>query len=75
MKVYICYKALSNCIQIPKKAFKKQKPITPYLVVPGGKRKTIKVAKVLFVKCAPVNFITKAIVMTECLLVTYCGHH
>ena len=58
MKVYICYKALSNCVQIPKKAFKKQKPITPYLVSPGVKRKTMKVAKVLFVKCAPVNFIT-----------------
>ena len=48
-----------------KKAFKNQKSITPFLVAPGGKRKTIKVRKVFLVKCAPVTSITKAIAIID----------
>ena len=66
MKLYICCKTLSNRKRIKKKkAFKNQKPISPFLVAAGGERKTIKVIKVLLVKCAPISGITKAIVITD----------
>ena len=60
MKIYICCKTV---YQFKKKAFKNQKRITPFLVAPGGKRKSLKVIKVLLVKCASVTGITKAIVI------------
>ena len=53
MKVYICCKTLSNRIRIRESALKNLKP------------KTIKVMKVLCVKCAPVTVIAKGIVIAH----------
>ena len=52
-------------MRIPKNAFKNQNSRTTFLVGQGGKKKIIKVIKVLLVKCTPVPGITKAIVITD----------
>ena len=65
MKVYICCKTFSNRIRIQEKAFKNRKPATSFLVVPGGKKNTIKLIKVFLVECPPVTSINKAIVITD----------
>ena len=59
MKVCICCKTLSNRIQIQKDAFKNQKPRTPFLIAREDHRKSVKVIKVLHVKCAVVTSIAK----------------
>ena len=41
MKVYICCKTYQTVHEFFKKAFKYQKPITPFLVAAGGKRSFI----------------------------------
>ena len=38
-KIYICYKKLSNGIQMQKGALKNQKPRVPYLTVQEDRRK------------------------------------
>ena len=72
MKVYICCKTSSNRIRFGKSAFKNQKPKADYLTGWGDHSKTMKVIKVLRVKCAPVTGISRRIVMdhnNRCLLV------
>ena len=66
MKVYIYCKTLSNCTyEFKKNAFKNQNSRTTFLVGQRGKRKTIKIIKVLLVSFTPVTGITKAIVITD----------
>ena len=66
MKVYIYCKTLLNCTyELKKNAFKNQNSRTTFLVGQGGKRKTIKVIKVLLLNFTPVTGITKGIVITD----------
>ena len=60
IKVYVCYKTLSNHARIQKNALKNQE-----LISRGNHRKTIKVIYVFCVKCATVNGITKRVAMAH----------
>ena len=75
--IYIYCKTLSNSIRIQKSASKNQKLRKHYFITGGDHRKTIKVIKVLNVKCAPFTGIAEGIGMAHgngCLLVSH-GHH
>ena len=65
MKVHILCKTLSNCIRIQKSAFKNQKPMMLHLIASEDGRKTIKVTKVLHVKCATVTSIAKVLYISD----------
>ena len=55
MKVYVCYKTSSNLTPIQKSALKNKESKTLNLIAQGNQGKSIKVIKVLRVKCAPVT--------------------
>ena len=55
IKVYVCHKTLSNRIQIQKRTIKNQKPKTSYVTVRGDPRKTIKLIKILHIKCKTIT--------------------
>ena len=55
MKISLCCKMLSRRIRIKKNTCKNQKSWTPYLLAQGDHTKTIKVIKLLCVKCVPVT--------------------
>ena len=66
IKMYIYCKTLLNKFKLKKKkAFENQKPINPFLFVPGCKRKSIKVINTLLVKWASATGISKAILITH----------
>ena len=68
----------SNLIPIQKSVFKNKETRTLHIIAPGGQRKTIKVKKVLRIKCVPVTVIVIRIVMIEnnrCLIVRHGDHH
>lgn len=60
IKVYVCYKSLSNHARIQINALKNQK-----LISRENHRKTIKVINVFCVKCAPANGIIKGAAMAH----------